>query len=204
MTSFDLTPDRQADFSSAVLSLRQAQFANPVFFSTDEVRQLKQDALTLPFRQARSVVGQGVHQDFQICFPAPLINSFAKAAQLLETACAALSATQPDLFEDNVHINDFAVQNYPAGSRGIGIHKDGLRYRNLVFIITLDGGSDLFICADRDGSDRQVIDDTPGRLVILPAPGLSFLADPAARPLHGVDAVSRGRLSIGFRQERKS
>ena len=39
------------------------------------------------------------------------------------------------LFESEVKINDFAVQSYPAHSLGIGIHKDGLRYRNLVFIL---------------------------------------------------------------------
>lgn len=202
MTSFHLDSDRQQTFSNAVLSLQQAAFANPVFFSETEISQLKQEALALPFRTARSVVGKRVHQDFDICFPAPLTGSFAKAAHLLQVCCKTLSATRPDLFESELIINDFAVQNYPAGSNGIGIHKDGLRYRNLVFIITLAGQSDLFICSDRDGGNRQIVADDPGRLVILPAPGLSFLGCPDNRPLHGVDGVTGGRLSIGFRQER--
>ena len=93
------------------------------------------------------------------------------------------------------------MQSYPAHSRGIGIHKDGLRYRNLVFILTLDGQSELFVCSDRQGTDRQVVPDNPGRLVILPAPGLGYVEQEAQRPFHGVDNVVGGRLSIGFRQE---
>lgn len=202
MTNFHLDPERQQQFITAVLSLQHAAFAHPAFFSEAEISSLKQEALALPFRSARPVVGNGVHQDFDICFPAPLTGSFAKAAQLLSACCRAMSYATPGLFEDDVIINDFAVQNYPAGSKGIGIHKDGLRYRNLVFIITLAGQSDLFICSDREGSNRQIIADEPGRLVILPAPGLAFLGDPDNRPLHGVDNVTSGRLSIGFRQER--
>lgn len=202
MTSFHLDPDRQQTFAAAVRALHRARFSNPEFFSPAEISSLKQEALALPFRAARSVVGNGVHQDFEICFPAPLTGSFAKAADMLEAACKALAEEEPGLFEGEVRINDFAVQNYPAGSHGIGIHKDGLRYRNLVFIITLAGQSELFICSDREGSDRQLISDEPGRLVILPAPGLAFLAAPEERPLHGVDGVTSGRLSIGFRQER--
>lgn len=204
MASFELDPDRCRIFETAVLSLRDARFTNPEFFSPPEIERLKQEALALPFRTARPVAGKTVHQDFRICFPAPLVGSFARMAQMLEAACGILSERHPGLFESDVIINDFAVQNYPAGSRGIGIHKDSLRYRNLVFIITLDGRSDLFICSDRQGSDRQTVADEPGRLVILPAPGLSFLNDPDSRPLHGVDGVTTGRLSIGFRQERKT
>ena len=202
MTDFHLDIRRQQKFTTAVLSLQQVAFANPVFFTEAEISCLKQEALALPFRAAQPVVGNGVYQDFDICFPAPLTGSFAKAAHLLQACCKALSEASPGLFESDVLINDFAVQNYPAGSNGIGVHKDGLRYRNLVFIITLSGQSDLFICSDREGSNRQIVADDPGRLVILPAPGLAFLDAPDSRPLHGVDGVTTGRLSIGFRQER--
>ena len=89
------------------------------------------------------------------------------------------------------------MQNYPSHSRGIGIHKDGLRYRNLVFILTLDGQSELFVCSDRRGTDRQVVPDKPD-LVILPAPGLAYVEQEDQRPFHGVDNVVGGRLSIGF------
>lgn len=202
MHSFQLDQNRIGVFATAVHSLKDFPFANPCFFAETEIQLLRSEALALPFRKVRPLVGKDVHQDFSICFPAPLKNSFKMAAKMLEQACRAIAKEQQDLFESEVKINDFAVQNYSAHSRGIGIHKDGLRYRNLVFILTLDGQSELFICSDRQGTDRQLVLDEPGRLVILPAPGLAYVGQEDQRPLHGVDNVVGGRLSIGFRQEK--
>lgn len=198
-SDFSLSTERQQIFNKAVLSLENAQFANPLFFTKAEISAFLEDADLLTFRRAQAVVGKNVHQDFDVCFPAPLINSFAAAAALFESAAASLDQDNPGLFEAAFKINDFAVQRYDNKSKGIGIHKDGLSYRMLVFIITLSGRSELFVCTDRDGQNRQVIDDTPGRLVVLRAPGISVLSAPDARPLHGVDQVIGGRLSIGFR-----
>ncbi len=194
--SFDA---RQNLFDDAVKMLAHQPFANPEFFTAEEISALKDAALGLSFRKARSNVGNNVHQDFYICFPAPMEGVFDRLRRGLERLGASLYHRQPDLFEASLIINDFAVQCYPTNSAGIGIHKDALSYRNLVFIITLSGASQLFTCSDRCGSGRQLIDDSPGRLVFLPAPGLSYLPEPKMRPLHGVDNITDGRLSIGFR-----
>ncbi len=98
-------------------------------------------------------------------------------------------------------INDLAVQDYPAQSKGIGIHRDGLKYRQIVIIITLAGQSRLCLCQDRDGKGISVIDDSPGRLVLLSAPGFAGRDGDNGRALHFVDQVTDGRLSIGLRQE---
>ena len=201
MHNFYLDQNRMQAFETAVLSLQDAAFANPFFFTETEIQLLRREARALPFRQAQPLVGKNVYQDFSVCFPAPLENSFKMSALMLEQACHIIAREHQGLFESEVKINDFAAQNYPTHSRGIGIHKDGERYRNLVFIITLDGKSDLFVCSGREGSDRQVVPDEPGRLVMLPAPGLAFLDQADRRPLHGVDNVVGGRLSIGLRQE---
>ena len=74
-----------------------------------------------------------------------------------------------------------------------------MKYRQIVVIITLDGASRLFTCADRQGSAKRRIDDRPGRLVLLSADGFAGRSGEDARPLHGVDRVSGGRLSLGFR-----
>ena len=200
MDDFHLEQSRMQVFTTAIFSLQSSAFANPFFFTKKEIQLLWREACDLPFRQAQPHVGKDVYQDFSICFPAPLKNNFKRAAQMLEKACQSIAREHQGLFESEVKINDFAVQNYPAYSRGIGIHKDSLRYRNLVFILTLDGQSDLFVCSDRDGTDRQIVPDEPGRLVILPAPGLAFVGQADQRPLHGVNNVVGGRLSIGFRQ----
>ncbi|MDC1120695.1 hypothetical protein OAT72_02375, partial [Alphaproteobacteria bacterium] len=82
---------------------------------------------------------------------------------------------------------------------GIGIHRDGKRYKHIVVIITLAGRSRLFSTATRDGQQRRRIDDRPGRLVLLSADGFAARYDEDSRPLHGVDQVQDGRLSIGLR-----
>ncbi len=192
-------PRRQQAFDRAVFSLARQPFACPQFFARDEIDAMRDAALALPFRRARAVAGAGISQDFDICFPAPLDGVFANLATALERHCAALHSRCPDLFDQPVRLNDFAVQRYAAGARGIGVHKDNACYRQLIFIITLAGQSELFVCRDRQGRDRQIIDDQPGHLVILPAPGCIYVPDPAQRPFHGVDNVTQGRLSLGLR-----
>ena len=197
--SFD---GRQTLFDDAVHALAHQPFANFEFFTAEEINALKDAAAGLSFRKASSKAGQNVHQDFDICFPAPMGGVFNNLAKGLERLSASLSRRQPKVFEAPLAINDFAVQRYPKNSAGIGVHKDALSYRNLVFIITLSGKSQLFTCTERDGSGRQIIDDSPGRLVLLAAPGLKYLPEPKMRPLHGVDNITEGRLSIGFRCEK--
>ena len=197
------TLHRQDMFISALAQLEIEPFASLPFFSEAEISAMIAQTDALSFRKARETVGNNVFQDFDICFPAPLTGDFQACAKLLEDMVRHAGTHNPSLCEGRFVINDFAIQKYLAGSKGIGIHKDGLRYRNFVFIITLAGISELFCCADRQGAHPVVIDDRPGRLVILPAPGFSGLKDENNRPLHGVRAVTEGRLSIGFRQERK-
>jgi len=141
-----------------------------------------------------------VFQDFDVCFPAPRIGAFDDLAAGLESGLFAAGATLAhNPFETRFQFDDFAIQRYPAGSRGIGIHRDGKRYKHIVVIITLAGQSRLFSTASRTGETRQRIDDRPGRLVLLSADGFAGRYDEDSRPLHGVDCVRTGRLSIGFR-----
>jgi len=198
---FSSSSRKRQNFITALAQLEQRRFASLPFFSKSEISAMIAQTQTLSFRKARELVGKDVFQDFDICFPAPLNGHFQACAHMLEDMVRHAGVNSPHLFEGEFVINDFAIQKYPAGSKGIGIHKDGLRYRNFVFIITLAGVSELFTCTDRQGSSPVIIDDRPGRLVILPAPGFSGLKDEQHRPLHGVRSVTQARLSIGFRQE---
>ena len=171
------------------------------FFSPDEIAGLIRYTQTLQWRTARQLVGNGVHQDFQICLPAPRRAALDQLAGLLEDHLTEISSHQPDLFDRPFFFNDLAVQHYLPGSKGIGIHRDGVRYRNLVCIVTLAGQSRFLIAEDRQGSKITVLDDSPGQLVLLAAPGFCGLADPKKRPLHAVDQVTSGRLSLGLRHE---
>ena len=169
------------------------------FFNGDEIASMIADTKALSFREATKIVGNNVHQDMRVCFPAPRIASFDACATLLEEGVNGWQNRVP-FIKETLHLNDFAVQDYPAGSQGIGIHKDGLRYKYLVFIITLKGQSRLFYTTTRDGDERIAIDDAPGQLVMIKAPEFGDF-DPARRLLHGVDQITTGRLSIGFRHE---
>jgi hypothetical protein len=173
------------------------------FFSDDEIAILRKTALAQEFRKAQTEIKhkkKTVFQDFDVCFPAPRTGVFDQLASQLETALydASQRLVRPPLTVP-FRLEDFAIQNYPPGARGIGIHRDGLRYRQIVVIITLDGTSRLFTCNDRAGKGKRRIDDRPGRVVLLSAAGFDGREGDNARPLHGVDQVIDGRLSIGFR-----
>jgi hypothetical protein len=200
---FEQTSARQAALRRALtrLSSPSVHLVSLAYLSPEEVDALRQLSSKQDFRQAQSKInykGRSVSQDFDVCFPAPRIDAFDQLAHLLEDGMRNVTspALQPP---PSFTLNDFAIQNYPAGSKGIGIHRDGARYHHIVVIINLAGGSRLFTCDDRNGHNKRRVNDQPGRIVLLSATGFCGADDESVRPLHGVDRVGRGRLSIGLR-----
>lgn len=204
---YALTEDRCHILTRALIDLSQDQCLglSIPFFSGDEISDLKKEAEALPKRRARDRVshkGNIVFQDFHISFPAPRRGALDRLCHLLESGLnQANAALSNPVLTMPYHINDLAVQDYPAQSKGIGIHRDGLKYRQIVIIITLAGQSRLCLCRDREGNGISVIDDSPGRLVLLSAPDFAGRDGHNGRALHFVDQVTDGRLSIGLRQE---
>lgn len=202
---FTLTSDRVGAMKRALgrLSAPHRHITSLSFLDDAELDQLCAFAGKQSYRLATPVIehkGRRVSQDFEVCFPAPRVGVFAQLARLLEeTVDAANGQMQQPPLAAPVDLADFAIQRYPAGSSGIGIHRDGKRYRGLVFIVTLAGQSRLFSCDTRAGDGVRPIDDRPGRIVILSAEGFAGREGEAARPLHGVDRVTGGRLSLGLR-----
>lgn len=202
---FTASPGRISAMKRALngLCAPHRRVASLDFLHPAELVSLREFADRQNYRLARPVIehkGRRVMQDFEVCFPAPRIGVFDQLARLLEeTADAANSLLDPAPLAVPVDLADFAIQRYPAGSSGIGIHRDGKRYRGLVFIVTLAGRSRLFSCETREGDAMRPIDDRPGRVVILSAEGFAGREGEAARPLHGIDRVTGGRLSLGFR-----
>ena len=198
---FELSDARQNAFHHALNVFSDADcthFSLP-FFTSDEIASMIAASKDLSFRKATAVVGNQVHQDMEVCFPAPRKGVYDDCATLLETGVNSWSE-KPNHLPADLHLNDFAVQRYGQGSKGIGIHKDGLRYKYIVFIITLSGSSRLFYSDDRQGTNRYKIHDEPGQLVLLKAPEFGNFPS-ENRLLHGVDKITGGRLSIGFRHE---
>ena len=178
------------------------------FFSPDDIAALIRQCQKLPMRQAKpraGAEGREVIQDFDICFPAPRDRALGQLADMLEdTVKQALERAQFAHLDEDFILNDVAVQHYPPKSKGIGVHMDSLRYRGLVFIITLAGQSCLSVCEDRDANGAKAIDDTPGQLAILSAPGFCGRGADDSRPLHYVHDVTGGRLSIGLRHDTRA
>lgn len=199
--AFELNQERAQTLYQALSDLssdEQTHISLP-FFSEDEIKAMIDATANLDFRTATKIVGNNVHQDMEVCFPAPRIDVFNECAQLLEEGVNSWPE-RSRYVPTKLYLNDFAVQRYGPDSIGIGIHKDGLRYKYFVFIITLAGQSRLFHTDDRDGAVRHKIDDEPGRLVIIKAPDFKGF-DAKKRLLHGVDMIGTGRLSLGFRCE---
>lgn len=202
---FELNDGRVKQLRLGLSRLQQPdrRYVSFSFFTGEEVALLRQTALAQQFRRAQNEIrhkGSAVFQDFDVCFPAPRTRAFDQVATQLETGLFRASVDLPNPpFSAALKLADFAIQHYPVGARGIGIHRDGMRYRQIVVIITLDGTSRLFTCADRQGRAKRRIDDRPGRLVLLSADGFAGRSGEDARPLHGVDQVNGGRLSLGFR-----
>ena len=204
---FGLDPSRVGQLRRALDRLAQPgrKWISFAFLTEDEVACLAKLAERQSFRSAHPEVSyksNRVFQDFDICFPAPRIDAFDQFAGCLERGLfKAGQMMTPSPFSTDFRFNDFAIQRYPPGSRGIGVHRDGLRYRHIVVIATLAGKSRLFSTPSRDGRKRRVIDDRPGRIVLFSAPAFAGRAGETARPLHGVDHVQGGRLSMGLRVE---
>ena len=99
-----------------------------------------------------------------------------------------------------VQFNDIAIQKYLPYSSGISPHKDHKKYISVIIIVTLSGKSKFYLCKNRDGRNAQVVDDTPGNIVILPATGFKMINNNFVRPIHFVSDITDGRLSIGLRQ----
>ena len=70
------------------------------------------------------------------------VDVFDRFAHCLETGLyQAGQMITPSPFSTAFRFNDFAIQRYAPRSQGIGIHRDGERYRHIVVIATLAGNS---------------------------------------------------------------
>jgi hypothetical protein len=98
--------------------------------------------------------------------------------------------------------NDFYVQRYtPGRAYGITPHCDESRFVNLIAIAVLKGGGDGFcFYRDRDGSGRREVFAKSGDLILMKATGFCG-ARAEDRPLHGVEAVTRPRITFSMRQD---
>ena len=182
------------------MSENKKNYISLKFISNDFLLQLIKQVSTFEYRKAKPVVGNSVSQDFEVCFPAPKIGCI----EILSNAIENLFIKSTKLIKNppiqKVQFNDIAIQKYLPYSSGISPHKDHKKYISVIIIITLSGNSKFYLCQNRDGRNAQVVDDTPGNIVILPATGFKMINNNFVRPIHFVSDITDGRLSIGLRQ----
>ena len=182
------------------ISENKKNYISLKFISNDFLLKLIKQVSTFEYRKAKPVVGNSVSQDFEVCFPAPKIGCI----EILSNAIENLFIKSIKLIKEppiqKVQFNDIAIQKYLPYSSGISPHKDHKKYISVIVIVTLSGKSKFYLCQDRDRRNSQVVDDTPGNIVILPATGFKMINDDFVRPIHFVSDITDGRLSIGLRQ----
>ena len=182
------------------ISENKKNYISLKFISNDFLLKLIKQVSTFEYRKAKPVVGNSVSQDFEVCFPAPKIGCI----KILSNAIENLFVKSTKLIKDppiqKVQFNDIAIQKYLPYSSGISPHKDHKKYISVIIIVTLSGKSKFYMCQNRDGRNAQVVDDTPGNIVILPATGFKMINNNFVRPIHFVSDITDGRLSIGLRQ----
>ena len=170
------------------------------FLSDITVVNLTNQVSKFRFRKAKPTVGNSVTQDFDICFPAPRIGKIDKLAASIENLFNQTLRLMNNPPIKSPKFNDIAIQSYKPGSLGISPHKDHKKYISVIIVITLSGRSDLCICDDRKGLNPLIINDIPGNIVVLPASEFITLNNNCIRPLHFVNNITDGRLSMGLRQ----
>ena len=182
------------------ISENKKNYISLKFISNDFLLKLIKQVSTFEYRKAKPVVGNSVSQDFEVCFPAPKIGCI----EILSNAIENLFIKSTKLIKNppiqKVQFNDIAIQKYLPYSTGISPHKDHKKYISVIIIVTLSGKSKFYLCQNRDGRNAQVVDDTPGNIVILPATGFKMINNNFVRPIHFVSDITDGRLSIGLRQ----
>ena len=182
------------------ISENKKNYISLKFISNDFLLKLIKQVSTFEYRKAKPVVGNSVSQDFEVCFPAPKIGCI----EILSNAIENLFIKSTKLIKNppiqKVQFNDIAIQKYLPHSSGISPHKDHKKYISVIIIVTLSGKSKFYLCQNRDGRNAQVVDDTPGNIVILPATGFKMINNNFVRPIHFVSDITDGRLSIGLRQ----
>ena len=182
------------------ISENKKNYISLKFISNDFLLKLIKQVSTFEYRKAKPIVGNSVSQDFEVCFPAPKVGCI----EILSNAIENLFIKSTKLIKNppiqKVQFNDIAIQKYLPYSSGISPHKDHKKYISVIIIVTLSGKSKFYLCQNRDGRNAQVVDDTPGNIVILPATGFKMINNDFVRPIHFVSDITDGRLSIGLRQ----
>lgn len=177
-------------------SLVEKGAASVPFLTNEERELLVAEARKLEYIRQPDVAESGiVREDLSSSTVTSESSPFLAIADRIALFLAELARSTgqcvPDFPKANV-----SLQKYDAGSFGITPHRDEKKYDYAVCLIPLTGKGILATCDDRSGSNKKIIDTTPGNLVMLRAPGYAGMH---VRPMHVVSDISEERIVLGVR-----
>jgi len=192
-------PDEMAE---ALQALARDEACSLRLVDEGATERLLQSCATLSYRAARPLVGaagQEVRQDFELSMDIPPGHALRRLASALTALTDAARALLPqDPVPEGLVFDDLIVQRYAAGSAGITPHRDHVRYRGIVVLVTLVGRSELLLCEDRAGRNPRAFPMAPGLATLMVAPG--FMGQ-GKRPFHCVGRLDEPRVSLGLRHD---
>lgn len=185
-----------------IVAALTAQGAVSIPFLREDFRlALLREAQGYTYSPEPEIVGRGPdavrQQAASQCIVSPE-GAYAELRTAFQAVCSEVfQSLTPYPFATRLRLTDLRLQKYARGSLGITPHRDGARFCNLVCIFVIGGQARFAICADRFGREATEIDVSPGRLLLLRAPG--FLGSDE-RPFHYVTDIRDERYTCGLRQ----
>ena len=189
-----------------IITVLAAQGALSIPFLREDFREiLLREAQSYTYSPEPEVVGKGeeaVRQQVSSqCIVSPE-GAYAELRTAFKAVCDnAFQSLDSYPFETRLRLTDIRLQQYAARSLGITPHRDCAQFCNLVCIFMIGGRARLAVCADRSARLAREIDISPGRLLLLRAPG--FLGSDE-RPFHYLTDIRDERYSCGLRQRSPS
>jgi hypothetical protein len=99
------------------------------------------------------------------------------------------------LYSDQLQVN---ASYYPAGSVGIGPHRDNSFSVNFIAIFIISGCNDFFTASDKKTTGEVALPVVPGDCVLMRGP--RSLEERSLRPIHYVKEIQADRNIITFRE----
>ncbi|MGH6719774.1 MAG: hypothetical protein ACREER_10685 [Alphaproteobacteria bacterium] len=159
-------------------------------------------ARAMPYRPGRAVIGSGeavVRQELEWSDGFVDGDPFGVLARRYQALWdLALTDLPSAPFAPPLVFNEMMMTRYEPGWLGITPHRDHATYVNLVALIVLGGEGRFCVADDRSGANARAVDGSPGRVILMRAPG--FLGSDA-RPFHFVSDIRASRIVFGLRQE---
>lgn len=130
-------------------------------------------------------------------------------ARLLMRECdawltRAFAALPDNPLRGSIGFNDRDMHWYPESPIGVGFHRDGECFRQLIAIVVLAGAGQFVLADERDDNPHTAlrIIAVPGDVILLRANGFDGHDAKETERLHGVFNIRKFRATLSFRNNK--